>query len=96
MKMAITFLVLHTSFKTSSLQGKDDFLGRCVFYPKVRLKGVESPEARLLWHKVKRGDQDGGEVLIDAELFLVSGLNVACLSLSMCAVFLGLFTTAVS
>ena len=63
-------------FYTSSLQGKDDYLGRCVFYPKVRLKGVESPEARLLWQKVKRGDQDGGEVLVDAELFLVSNLNV--------------------
>ena len=37
---------------------------------------MEFPEARLLWQKVKRGDQDGGEVLVDAELFLVSNLNV--------------------
>lgn len=56
--------------------GKDDYLGRCVFYPKVRLKGVESPEARLLWQKVKRGDQDGGEVLVDAELFLDEGAKL--------------------
>ena len=42
-----------------------------MFYPKVRLKGVEAPEAKLLWHKIMRGDQDGGEILVEAELFLV-------------------------
>lgn len=58
------------------MQGKDDFLGRCVFFPKVRLKGIEAPEAKLLWHKVKLGDQDGGEILVDAELFLVGNLKL--------------------
>lgn len=52
-------------------QGKDDFLGRCMLFPKVRLKGIEAPEPKLLWHKVKRGDQNGGEILAECELFLV-------------------------
>lgn len=56
--------------------GKDDYLGRCVFYPKVRLKGVEAPEAKLLWQKVKRGEEEGGEVLVEAELFLDEGAKL--------------------
>lgn len=47
-----------------------------MFYPKVRLKGVEAPEAKLLWQKVRRGDQDGGEILVEAELFLVSYMRL--------------------
>lgn len=43
-----------------------------MFYPKIRLKGVEAPEPKLMWQKIKRGDQDGGEILVEAELFLVS------------------------
>lgn len=42
-----------------------------MLFPKVRLKGIEAPEPKLLWHKVKRGDQDGGEILAECELFLV-------------------------
>ena len=52
-------------------KGKDDFLGRCMLTPKIRLKGLEEPEAKLLWHKVMRGDQDGGEMLAECELFMV-------------------------
>lgn len=63
-------------FDHDSPMGKDDFLGRSVFYPKVRLKGVEAPEAKLLWQKVRRGDQDGGEILVEAELFLDEGAKL--------------------
>lgn len=44
--------------------------------PKVRLKGIEEPEPKLLWHKVKRGDLDGGELLAECELFLVRNLKL--------------------
>lgn len=42
-----------------------------MLFPKVRLKGIEAPEPKLLWHKVKRGGHDGGEILAECELFLV-------------------------
>ena len=54
-----------------------------MFYPKVRLKGVEAPEAKLLWQKVKRGEEEGGEVLIEAELFLVRDFRINLFSLPM-------------
>ena len=54
---------------------------------------MESPEARLLWQKVKRGDQDGGEVLVDAELFLVSNLNVELHVLLCCALYLLIYSS---
>ena len=63
---------LRKIYKYVNRQGKDDYLGRCMLFPKVRLKGIEAPEPKLLWHKVKRGSQDGGEILAECELFLVS------------------------
>lgn len=72
--LALSFIA---SISTSYLKGKDDFLGRCVLFPKVRLKGIEAPEPKLLWHKVKRGDQDGGEILAECELFLVRNFMLA-------------------
>ena len=65
------FLDLILIIQYVNLQGKDDYLGRCMLFPKVRLKGIEAPEPKLLWHKVKRGGQDGGEILAECELFLV-------------------------
>ena len=69
---SIAFGKLQPVLENLLLQGKDDYLGRCIFYPKIRLKGVEAPEPKLMWQKIKRGDQDGGEILVEAELFLVS------------------------
>lgn len=63
-------------FDRDSPMGKDDYLGRCIFYPKIRLKGVEAPEPKLMWQKIKRGDQDGGEILVEAELFLDEGAKL--------------------
>ena len=54
------------------LQGKDGFLGRCVISPMVRLEGHQTPEPRLQWHKIRRGEEEGGELLAACELFLVS------------------------
>ncbi|XP_022792926.1 myoferlin-like isoform X1 [Stylophora pistillata] len=56
--------------------GKDDFLGRCMLTPKIRLKGLEEPEAKLLWHKVMLGEQDGGELLAECELFMDEGAKL--------------------
>ncbi|KAJ7336514.1 hypothetical protein OS493_011724 [Desmophyllum pertusum] len=54
-----------------------DFLGRCIFKPKVRLEGNERPpEPKLVWHKVHRGDQDGGQILTECELFLTAGAKL--------------------
>ena len=53
-------------------QGKDGFLGRCVISPMVRLEGHQTPEPRLQWHKIRRGEEEGGELLAACELFLVS------------------------
>ena len=52
-------------------QGKDDFLGRCMMSPLVRLEGHQTPEPRLQWHKIGRGEEEGGELLAACELFLV-------------------------
>jgi len=51
-------------------------LGRCMLKPKVLLKGDESPEPKLAWHKIRKGEQDGGQILVECELFLADG---ACL-----------------
>lgn len=47
-------------------------MGRCVESPVVKLKGQGPPAPRLLWQPVKKGKEDGGEILVAFELFLVS------------------------
>ena len=59
-------------------QGKDDFMGRCVESPVVKLKGQGPPAPRLLWEPVKKGTEDGGEILVAFELFLVSVAAFSC------------------
>ena len=46
-------------------------MGRCVESPVVKLKGQGPPAPRLLWEPVKKGREDGGEILVAFELFLV-------------------------
>ena len=75
----LCFLFYDTELKTTLdksvllifLQGKDEFMGRCVESPVVKLKGQGSPAPRLLWEPVKKGTEDGGEILVALELFLV-------------------------
>ena len=55
-----------------SLQGQDEFMGRCVVTPLVKLHGQGAPSPRLLWYDVQRGDEEGGQILCAFELFLVS------------------------
>ncbi|KAL9983693.1 hypothetical protein ACROYT_G005909 [Oculina patagonica] len=56
--------------------GKDGFLGRCVISPMVRLEGHQTPEPRLQWYRIKRGDEEGGELLAACELFLDEGAEL--------------------
>lgn len=69
---AFIWIVMAVSWRT---QGKDGFLGRCVMSPSVRLHGHETPEPRLQWFKIKRGDEEGGDLLAACELFLVRVLD---------------------
>ena len=58
-------------------QGRDEFMGRSVESPVVKLNGQGPPAPRLLWEPVEKGTEDGGEILVAFELFLVS--VVVCL-----------------
>ncbi|CAH3022077.1 unnamed protein product, partial [Porites evermanni] len=46
----------------------DDFLGRCMLTPKVMCG--EDSKSKLRWRKVRRGEQNGGQILTECELFL--------------------------
>ncbi|XP_015759463.1 PREDICTED: dysferlin-like [Acropora digitifera] len=50
--------------------GRDDFMGRCVESPSVKLKGHGPPAPKLLWEPVTKGSDDAGEILAAFELFL--------------------------
>lgn len=50
--------------------GRDDFMGRCVASPSVKLKGHGPPAPKLLWEPVTKGTDDAGEILAAFELFL--------------------------
>ena len=52
-------------------QDKDDYMGRCIMTPTVRLQGHELPEPRLAWYRLLHGDSQAGQVLAACELFLV-------------------------
>lgn len=59
-------------FNQTDFQAVHDFLGRCVFKPKVRLEGNDGPPVpKLAWRKLRRADQDAGQILVECELFLV-------------------------
>lgn len=50
--------------------GKDEFLGRCLCPPIVKLDPNTDVTPKLLWYPVKMGDKKSGELLIAAELML--------------------------
>ena len=53
-------------------QAVHGFLGRCIFKPKVRLDGNDGPpQPKLAWRRLRRADQDAGQILVECELFLV-------------------------
>ena len=70
MKSAIVLAYFPRLYK-SLPQGKDDFLGRCFIQPTVRLQGPKGPSPRLLWHPVKKGGKECGQLLATFDLYLV-------------------------
>ncbi|XP_012515186.1 PREDICTED: myoferlin isoform X1 [Propithecus coquereli] len=50
--------------------GKDEFLGRSIFSPLVKLHSEMDVTPKLLWHPVRNGDKVCGDVLATAELIL--------------------------
>ncbi|XP_078269853.1 myoferlin-like [Rhinoraja longicauda] len=50
--------------------GKDEFLGRCLCAPIVKLNPNTEVTPKLLWYPVKMGDKKCGEILMAAELML--------------------------
>ncbi|KXJ28698.1 Myoferlin [Exaiptasia diaphana] len=56
--------------------GKDEFMGRCIANPIVKLKGAGPPAPRLLWVQVFKGKSEAGEILAAFELFLNEGTDL--------------------
>ncbi|XP_072883563.1 myoferlin-like isoform X1 [Hemitrygon akajei] len=50
--------------------GKDEFLGRCLCPPIVKLNPSAEVTPKLLWYPVKMGTKNTGELLIAAEMML--------------------------
>ncbi|KAM6186057.1 myoferlin isoform 2-T2 [Rhynchocyon petersi] len=50
--------------------GKDEFLGRSIFTPLVKLNSDMDVTPKLLWRPVMNGDKACGDVLVTAELIL--------------------------
>ncbi|XP_010630387.1 myoferlin isoform X3 [Fukomys damarensis] len=50
--------------------GKDEFLGRSICPPLVKLNSETDITPKLLWHPVMNGDKACGDVLVTAELIL--------------------------
>ncbi|XP_038179557.1 myoferlin isoform X2 [Arvicola amphibius] len=50
--------------------GKDEFLGRSICSPLVKLNSETDVTPKLLWHPVMNGDKACGDVLVTAELIL--------------------------
>ncbi|XP_007894818.2 myoferlin isoform X2 [Callorhinchus milii] len=50
--------------------GKDEFLGRCVCPPMVKLNPNVDETPKLLWYPIKTGGKNIGELLVSAELML--------------------------
>ena len=64
-------------------KGKDEYLGRAIAQPLVKLNGAKPPASRLMWMPIMRGDRQCGELLASFELYLVSLPNPN-FSLSVC------------
>ena len=54
------------------IQGEAEFLGRTHAYPMVKTDPTDPRTPVLQWYPIKKGDQDGGELLAAFELLLVS------------------------
>lgn len=56
--------------------GQDEFMGRCVIKPLVKMNGQGPPAPRLLWYDVTRCGEEAGEILAAFELFLDEGADL--------------------
>lgn len=56
--------------------GKDEYLGRAVAQPLVKLNGSKPPASRLMWMPIMRGDRQCGELLASFELYLDEGADL--------------------
>ena len=68
----LIFFVGNTVLCGCLTKGKDEFMGRCMVEPEMKMNGQEPPSPRLLWYNLMYGDQEAGEILAAFELFLVS------------------------
>ncbi|XP_006880414.1 PREDICTED: myoferlin-like [Elephantulus edwardii] len=50
--------------------GKDEYLGRSIFSPLVKLNSDMDLTPKLLWHPIMNGDKACGDILVTAELIL--------------------------
>lgn len=62
----------------SSVQGKDELLGRSVCTPVVKLNASMDQTPKLLWHPVIQKGQKAGEALVAAELILKDKVCPEC------------------
>ena len=51
------------------LKGQDEFMGRCVVTPLVKMNGQEPPSPMLLWYGVERVGEEAGEILAALNFF---------------------------
>ncbi|KAK3095803.1 hypothetical protein FSP39_019399 [Pinctada imbricata] len=56
--------------------GSNEFLGRAKAQPMVKLDPSDARMPVLQWYPIKRGNEDGGELLAAFELFLLSGADL--------------------
>ncbi|XP_071169318.1 myoferlin-like isoform X13 [Mytilus edulis] len=56
--------------------GANEFLGRCVAQPMVKLDPADARMPVLQWYEIKRNNDHGGELLAAFELFLLNGADL--------------------
>uniref|UniRef100_T1JKN2 C2 domain-containing protein n=1 Tax=Strigamia maritima TaxID=126957 RepID=T1JKN2_STRMM len=52
--------------------GEPDYLGRTRLAPVVHLRSDSAFSTKLAWYQIQRGNEDGGEILAAAELYLTA------------------------
>uniref|UniRef100_A0A8C0ZXP6 C2 domain-containing protein n=1 Tax=Castor canadensis TaxID=51338 RepID=A0A8C0ZXP6_CASCN len=67
--------------------GKDEFLGRSICSPLVKLNSEMDITPKLLWHPVMNGDKACGDVLVTAELILRDKVHCCVLTHILFSVF---------
>ena len=71
----------------STFQGSAEFLGRTTAYPMVKLDPADMRSPVLQWFPIKKGPQEGGELLAAFELLLVRLLFLTLPLQNLCSVY---------